>query len=104
MKGVTRAYTLNKFRLTYLSSLAQAKPDTPTFTVNAGDVVYVGDLIVDVSVEAMAILSVKSSESEVRKVLSERGYSGELIFRQIQQFDGKPVNKSHLFAKVLQRQ
>ncbi len=53
----------------YFSSLAMAKADAPSFTIGAGDVVYIGDLVGDFSRMAQARLSIKSDEVSWKKAV-----------------------------------
>lgn len=87
----------------HFSPVARAKAFAPSFTIGAGEVVYIDDLVGDFSQMARAKLSIRISEAEVRKRLSERGHKEAPTVRLFRQFDGKPFDHIDLIMATFLR-
>jgi hypothetical protein len=85
------------------SSAARATPIAPTFTVAAGDVVYVGDILLDFTKQGRMEWALSRTDDDVKRELANTGLADRFVYRELRRASGAPIeaNDGVAFAGVL---
>lgn len=73
---------------------ARVRPNTPTFSLQAGDVVYVGDLLLDFTKASFMRWARETSENGARGYAANMGYKGPIAVRLMRRADGAEFSPS----------
>lgn len=75
----------------HMSMTGKAQPNTPTFTVQAGQVSYVGDLLFDVTDPSKLRWSFGLSEKSAKESLLKSGLQDRMVTKPMTRFDNAPA-------------
>jgi hypothetical protein len=89
--GMSTAASGGLILLRSFSPNARARPNAPTFTVNPGEVLYVGDLYLSFVGNKDVRWSIKRSDDDMMKFLASKGVATSPSIRTLQRADGGPV-------------